>query len=136
MQAQLTLAGTLPRSPEMTYNPQGLAICKFSLASNIYDKTISKNDTQWINCVCFDKQAESVAQFCAKGTAVLVVGPLNVRQYTTKDGRNGVSIDITVNKIEYIKDFGREYVLKSNAPIDDFDHTEVAPSELVKGQPF
>ncbi len=129
MQAQLTLAGTLPRSPEMTYNPAGLAIVKFSLPSSIYDAKTKTNSTQWINCTAFDKKAESIAQYCAKGTAVFVQGSLNVRQYTTKDGRSGVSTEIIVDKIEYLKDFGREYVLKSNTPLDDFQTATVVPVE-------
>jgi single-stranded DNA-binding protein len=32
---------------------------------------------------------------------VFVQGDLNARQYTTKDGRSGISLDVTVDKFQF-----------------------------------
>jgi len=37
-----------------------------------------------------------------KGQQVFVQGDLTARQYTTKDGRNGTSLDVTVEKFQFI----------------------------------
>lgn len=142
MQLQATIAGRLSRDPELNYTPNGEPICKLSLPSEIYlgqDKEGNhKRDTQWVTITVFKDKAESVAKYCAKGTSVLVIGPIKFREYTTRDGRHGVSLEMIADKIEYIANFGAEYVAKSKTPIDDFAPVSVDKftGEVLEEHPF
>lgn len=121
----------------MQFTPKGDAWCKISLPSDVYDKVSKKNITTWVNIVIFGTRAEWAGKYLAKGSVVSVSGPINVREYTTKDGRSGVAVDMIANLIEALHNFGVEYVQKAQAPIDDFNQWEAAlTGEKVTGEPF
>jgi single-strand DNA-binding protein len=97
--AQIQLLGNCGRDPEMNYTPDGVAICKFSIA--VSRKVKGNEETTWYNCIAWRNLAEMLSTHLKKGNMVFVQGDLNARQYTTKDGRNGVSLDVTVDKFQF-----------------------------------
>lgn len=97
--AQIQLLGNLGRDPEMNYTPDGTAVCKFSIA--VSKKAKGNEETTWYNCVAWRNLAEMLSNHLKKGQMVFVQGDLNVRQYTTKDGRNGFSLDVTIEKFQF-----------------------------------
>ncbi len=97
--AQVQLLGNTGRDPEMSYSPNGDAVTKFSIA--VTRKTKEKEVTTWFNCIAFRGQAETINNYVHKGDMVFVQGTLDVRQYTTKDGRNGTALDVLVDKFAF-----------------------------------
>ena len=97
--SQIQLLGNLGRDPEAHYTPDGIAVCKFSIA--VSKKTKGNEETTWYNCVAWRNLAEMLNTHLKKGQMVFVQGDLNVRQYTTKDGRSGTSLDVTVDKFQF-----------------------------------
>ena len=102
--AQIQLLGNLGRDPEMNYTPDGTAVCKFSIAvSKVTGKGAEKHETTtWYNVTAWRNLAEMLSNHLKKGQQVFVQGDLNVRQYTTKDGRDGTSLDVTVEKFQFV----------------------------------
>jgi single-strand DNA-binding protein len=102
--AQIQLLGNLGRDPEMNYTPDGTAVCKFSIAvSKVTGKGTDRHETTtWYNVVAWRNLAEMLSTHLKKGQQVFVQGDLNVRQYTTKDGREGTSLDVTVEKFQFV----------------------------------
>ena len=97
--AQIQLLGNLGRDPEMNYTQDGTAVTKFSIA--VSRKVKGTEETTWYNCTAWRNLAEMLSTHLKKGQMVFVQGDLNVRQYTTKDGRNGISLDVTVDKFQF-----------------------------------
>jgi single-strand DNA-binding protein len=97
--AQIQLLGNCGRDPEMNYTPDGTAVCKFSIA--VSRKVKGTEETTWYNCVAWRNLAEMLSTHLKKGNMVFVQGDLNARQYTTKDGRSGTSLDVTVDKFQF-----------------------------------
>jgi single-strand DNA-binding protein len=132
---KVEIIGNLGRNPEMSYTPAGLAVTKFSVAaSDGKSKDAQGNyvdNTQWFNVTCFAKQAENANEYLSKGKKVFVRGRLKVRQYTTKDNRQGVSVDIEASEIEYLspKDTGTY-----QGPTENIDDTLAAIA--TSDQPF
>jgi single-strand DNA-binding protein len=102
--AQIQLIGNLGRDPEMNYTPDGTAVCKFSIAvSKVTGKgTDRRETTTWYNVTAWRNLAEMLSTHLKKGQQVFIQGDLNVRQYTTKDGREGTSLDVTVEKFQFV----------------------------------
>ncbi len=99
----MILIGNLGRDPEMTYTPTGVAVTKFSVADSLPKrKDQTESETQWINAVCFNKTAEIASQYLKKGSKVYVQGMFHARSYTTKDGRPGTALEITVDKLQLL----------------------------------
>ena len=97
--SQIQLIGNLGRDPEMNYTPDGTAVCKFSIA--VSKKTKGAEETTWYNCVAWRGLAEMLSTHLKKGQQVFVQGELSVRTYTTKDGRNGTSLDVLIEKFQF-----------------------------------
>lgn len=97
--AQIQLLGNTGRDPEMNYTPDGTAVCKFGLA--VTRKVKGNDETTWYNCTGWRTLAEMLSNHLKKGQMVFVQGELNVRQYTTRDGRPGVSLDVTIDKFQF-----------------------------------
>jgi single-stranded DNA-binding protein len=70
-----------------------------------------------------------------KGQMVFVQGDLNVRQYTTKDGRNGISLDVTIDKFQFAGGKREE----STAPAENIapaESADVDPLGTLEEHPF
>lgn len=102
----IQLVGRLTRDPELTYTPgNGLAIVKFTLAVNRprFDKN-KPQEADFINCVCFGKRAEAIANYVQKGYRFGVIGRLQINKYTDKEGNNRWSTDVIINDFEFMQD--------------------------------
>lgn len=95
---QVTLLGRLTRDPELKYTPSGKAFCRFSIAIN---REFNREETDFINCVAWDKRAETIAEYLRKGRRILLQGRIQTGSYD-KDGQKVYTTDIVVDKFEFI----------------------------------
>ena len=93
------VGGRLGRDVETKFTADGKCIAKFSLA--VDDGWGDKKRTNWLSVTCFDKLAESVGQYCARGSEVVVEGRIQVRQYDDKDGNKRTAWDIIANRVHF-----------------------------------
>ena len=67
----------------------------------------------------FRNLAEMLSNHLKKGQMVFVQGDLNVRQYTTRDGRNGISLDVTIEKFQFAGGKKEETVTPADTSNED-----------------
>lgn len=127
---KVILTGNLTKDAELKFANGGMAITKFTVAVSRGYK--DKQETDFINCVAFNKLAESIAQYTAKGSKVAIEGSIRVSKYTDKDGNNRYSTEIFCNSVEFLSKINtntEEYrpnqnvVDTLNEPINPFDNT-------------
>lgn len=119
--SQIQVLGNVGRDPEMNYTPDGTAVTKFSVA--VSKKVREQEVTTWYNCTAWRNLAEMLSKHLGKGQMVFVQGDLNVRQYTTKDGRSGTALEITVDKFQFAGG------AKKEAASGEFDHQPLGELE-------
>ena len=75
---KVMLLGNLTRDPEVRYtqSSEPLAVANFSIAVNRRFKREGDTDVDFINCVCFGKQGETIGKYFSKGRRIAVVGRL------------------------------------------------------------
>lgn len=100
MLAQVQLIGNVGRAPELTLTPDGTPVCKFSLAVN--KRRGDKEETTWFNCTAWRGLAETLEKYVTQGSQLFVQGELAARSYTTRDGKPGVSLDVTIEKFSFV----------------------------------
>ena len=98
--AKVDLVGHLGRDAEMKHTPQGQAVLEWSMA--VSTKRGGNESTNWFRCSLWGKRAESLASHLTKGTALFVTGRLTARDYETKDGKSGYSLEVNVNELEFL----------------------------------
>ena len=94
----VTLIGRLTRDPELKYSQTGKAFCGFSLA---VQRDYDRDKADFINCVAFDKRAETICEYLRKGRRLALQGRLSVRSYD-KDGENRWVTEVIVDKFDFI----------------------------------
>ena len=100
----ITVVGNLTGDPELRFTPSGQAVANFTVASTsrTLDRTTNEwkdGDTTFIRCSVWRQYAENVAETLTKGTRVIVTGRLKVRQYETREGGKGTSVECDVDEV-------------------------------------
>jgi single-strand DNA-binding protein len=82
------LIGNLGKDPELSYTASGVAVAKFSIATNERWKDQDGNlqeRTEWHNIVVWRKLAEICGQYLKKGSKVYLEGKLQTRSWDDKN---------------------------------------------------
>jgi single-strand DNA-binding protein len=85
---KVTLIGNLGKDPELSYTASGVAVAKFSIATNERWKDQDGNPqerTEWHNIVAWRKLAEICGQYLKKGSKVYLEGKLQTRSWDDKN---------------------------------------------------
>lgn len=97
---QCTFSGNLGRDPEIRRTGDGKPIANFSIAvdGSYKDRDGNrKEQTTWVNVVCFGGIADVVEKYLLKGRKCLISGELRVRKYTDRDGNEKSATEVHVN---------------------------------------
>lgn len=119
------ISGNLTREPEMKFSQAGKAYTKFTVA---VQRPFDRDKSDFFNCTAFGKQAENIAQYCDKGSKVLVEGQVNINQSGDKYYTN-----IIADRVEFLSTKGKNEEKHPNKAInnDPFDGTPIPdPSDL------
>ena len=93
----VVLIGRLTKDPEMKYNPEGIAVTKFTMAVNGY----KEGDTSFLRIVAFRKTAEIAGEFLKKGSRASIAGSIKAGSYE-KDGVTVYTTDIIANSLQLL----------------------------------
>ncbi|HEX7317990.1 MAG TPA: single-stranded DNA-binding protein [Pyrinomonadaceae bacterium] len=105
----ITIYGNLGRDPELSYTPQGTAVCKFTMATNERrrDKAGEQQDiTTWFRITVWGKQAENVSRYLTKGRKVIVLGRLHVEEWTDREGKARQSLEVNASDVQFVDSAG------------------------------
>lgn len=97
---KVILIGRLTKDPELRYAAgSGTAVCRFTLAVS---RQFKKDETDFINCIAFNKQGEAIAQYVTKGRQLAVIGNIRTGSYDGQDGIKRYTTDVVVESFEFI----------------------------------
>lgn len=97
---KVILIGRLTRDPELRYTPtNGTAVASFALA---VDRMNGKDETDFIDIVVWNKQAELCAQYLSKGKMAAIVGHLQIRSYEAKDGTKRRVAEVVAESVRFL----------------------------------
>lgn len=129
----VTLLGRVGKDPELKTTDRA-KVCGFSLAtSETYkDKSGEKREeTQWHAIVAFGQTAELVAQYVSKGDQVFIIGKIQYRDWTDKDGNKKYMTQIVVDKITFLGGKKKSDTMDTPpAPIDQQSDLDSDGNEL------
>lgn len=100
---KVILIGRLTRDPELRYTSTGKAVCDFTLAvDRPFSGMSGEKEADFINIVVWNKPAENVAKYMAKGRQCAVEGRLQIRSYDGNDGQRKYRTEVIANSVEFI----------------------------------
>jgi single-strand DNA-binding protein len=95
----VTLVGRLVRDAELRYAKSGTAVCKFTLA---VDRKFNREQTDFIDCVCWKGLAENVANYTGKGSLVAVQGSIVTGSYEGRGGQKRKTFEINCDQVVFL----------------------------------
>lgn len=101
---RVILMGRLTRDPETRYSQgeRSMAIARYTLAVDRRGRKVeNEQNTDFINCVAFDKAGEFAEKYFRQGMRVLISGRIQTGSYTNKDGVKVYTTEIVVEDQEF-----------------------------------
>ena len=96
------LIGRLTRDPELRHTNNGTAVCQISVAISRPVAPGSEPQTDFINVTVWNKSAENVAKYLAKGRQVAVEGRIQTRNYENNEGKKVYVTEVIANNVEFL----------------------------------
>ncbi|MDB5085858.1 MAG: ssb [Bacilli bacterium] len=100
---RIILIGRLTADPELRYTNSGTAVASFSLAvDRPRPNQNGERETDFINIVVWQKQAELCAQYLKKGRLAAVDGRLQIRSYDNKEGQKVRVAEVVAESVRFL----------------------------------
>lgn len=97
---KVILMGRLTKDPELRYTNNKTPVCSFTIAvNNGYGE---KQQTDFINCVAWNKTAEFVTKYFTKGKMIVIAdGRISTRSWETQDGKRAYATEVVANEVSF-----------------------------------
>ena len=127
------LIGRLTRDPELRYSSSNAAIVNFSIAiDRQYTNNQGQRETDFINIVAFQKQAENIKKYVTKGSLVAVDGRIQTRNYEDKDGKRVYVTEVVADRVQFLSTKGSTSDEVSSAPLDNVSPADFQTNDAPK----
>ena len=99
---KVILSGRLTDAPELRYTTSGIAVASFTLAvRRNYDNSYGERDTDFFRIIVWRQLAELCQRYLQRGDKPTVIGRLQVRSFTAKDGSDRKVWEIIAEEIDF-----------------------------------
>ena len=100
---RVELLGRVGSDPELRRTQNGMAVVQLRLATDRRSRDESgEGQTDWHTVVCWDKQAEAVAQYVRTGERVYVAGRLNHQTWETDQGERRSRTEVHAHEVIFL----------------------------------
>lgn len=100
---KITLIGNLTADPELRATPSGVSVCTFNIAVNRrFANADGDKQTDFFRINAWRGLAESCGRYLDRGKKVAVIGELQARLYTAKDGSTRMTLDVQADEVEFL----------------------------------
>ena len=130
---KILLMGNLTRDPQVKHLPSNVIVAEFGLAASRRYRSAAgedRDETTFVDCSAFGRQAEVISQFCRKGKPIFVEGRLKFDSWEDKQtGNRRSKLTVVVENFQFVGSrdgasadssgadpFGNDRLCKSSAP--------------------
>jgi single-strand DNA-binding protein len=103
---KVMLMGNLTRDPELRFTGSNMPVCKVGLAVNRQwtDRNTNerREETTFVDCTAFGRQAEVINQYMQKGRPIFVEGRLNLNQWQDQNGQNRSKLEVIIENFQFL----------------------------------
>lgn len=125
---KVILGGRLTVDPELKTTPTGVLVTSFSLAVN--RKGSKNNEADFIECRAWRQTAEFICKFFRKGSSLAVVGTLQKRTWTDRQGDKHYVTEVSVEEAYFVDSKSEENGFANYVDNADFEVVSVPDEDL------
>jgi single-strand DNA-binding protein len=133
--SKIFIIGNVGKDPELKMTGQGRPVCEFSVAVN---RVIGRGgqggerqeETDWYRVSCWGNQAETAQQIITKGRLVFVEGRFRPREWTGKDEKTRISLEISADNFQVLDSRRDREGMGGTAPVSANDAGRFDPDKV------
>ena len=111
------LVGRLTKDPELRHTANDIPVATFTLAVNRpFSNQSGEREADFIPCVVWRRQAETVERFLSKGSLVGVEGRIQTRSYDDQDGNRRYITELVADSVQFLETRAMSEQNASDAP--------------------
>lgn len=99
---KVVLIGRLSRDPELRYTSNNTPVCQINMAISRPVSQGKDPETDFINVVVWNKQAENLVKYVKKGNQIAIEGRIQTRSYDNEEGKKVYVTEVLANHVEFI----------------------------------
>lgn len=99
---KVVLIGRLSRDPELRYTSNNTPVCQINMAISRPVSQGKDPETDFINVVVWNKQAENLVKYVKKGNQIAIEGRIQTRNYDNEEGKKVYVTEVLANHVEFI----------------------------------
>ena len=132
------LIGRLSRDPELRHTTSGTAVCQINVAISRPVSQGSEPQTDFINVVVWNKQAENIARYLSKGRQIAVEGRIQTRNYDNNEGKRTYVTEVIASNVEFLGSANDNGRVANNDSFNEnpFDSEPMMDTTSVDNDPF
>ena len=125
---KVILMGRLTRDPEVRYGAgeNSTAVARYTIAVDRRFKRDGEQNTDFIGCVAFGRNAEFAEKYLRQGTKIVLTGRIQTGSYTNRDGQKVYTTDIIVEEQEFAES---KAAAAGNGGQGNYSRASSAPSD-------
>lgn len=97
----IVLMGRLTADPELRTTQSGKSVVSFSVAVDRDFQQNGEKQADFIGVVAWGKTAEFIDKYFREGRMIAVVGRIQTRTYTDKDGNKRKAVEVVADKVSF-----------------------------------
>jgi single-strand DNA-binding protein len=94
----VTVLGRTTADVELRKTNSNKSVASFALAVR---RNHSKDNTDFLDCIAWDKTAETISRYVRKGSMIAIQGSIQTRMYEDKNGNKRKITEIVANNVSF-----------------------------------
>lgn len=99
---KVILGGRLTSDVELKQTQSGVSVCSFAIAVNRKYGKDGEQKADFHDCVAWRGTAEFISKYFRKGSSICIVGALETRIWTDKDGNKRKAVEVNVDEAYFV----------------------------------
>lgn len=96
---KVIIGGRLTADVELKQTPSGVSVCAFSIAVN---RKGAERKTDFLDVVAWRQTAEFISKYFKKGSSICIVGSLQKREWTDKNGQKRYATEVIAEEASFV----------------------------------
>ena len=130
---KIVLIGNLTADPDVRSTPGGVTVCSFTIAVNRrFPGPDGQKQTDFFRIQAWRQLGDVCGKYLTKSKKVAVIGELQARLYTAKDGTNRMSLDVSADEVEFLspKDEAKPEPKRTAKPADPNTFDDITSDDI------
>ena len=114
------IKGNISSEVELKQTQSGTSVCSFNVAVNRFSKEPNGAKVDFFTVVAWQQKAEFVSRYFKKGSGIIIVGRLENRDWTDKQGNKRISTEIIAEEIDFVGNKESSGEVKNEVPTQPY----------------